>query len=117
MEITDHPTAYAIVVVVATMLTTSLIQWVFLIGLKNKHREQWYHAGNPTIWSDQSFISAWSTVKYLQFKNYKSSSDIHGVSFCNVFRLPMVIGYWVTILVFTGGVIVSVINGWPPTWE
>ena len=117
MEITDHPTAYAIVIVVSTMLTTSVIQWIFLLRLKAKHREQWHHAGNPTIWSDQSLISAWPTVRYLQNKMYSSSGSMPGINFCNTFRLPMVLGYWVTILVFCVGVVVSVVNGWPPTWR
>jgi hypothetical protein len=117
MEITNHPTAYAIAIVVCTMLTTSVIQWVFLLRLKVKHREQWYHAGSPTIWSDQSIISAWPTVRYLQNKMYQSSGSISGINFCNTFRLPMVVGYWFTILVFGVGIVVSLVNGWPPTWE
>lgn len=82
------------------LLATSIIQWTFLLRLKSKHREHWYHAGNPTIWSDQSFISAWPTVKYMQSKMYLSSGSESGISFCNLFRLPMVLGYWLTILVF-----------------
>ena len=111
MEVTDHPTAYAILIVVCTMLATSIIQWTFLIRLKSKHREQWYHAGNPTIWSDQSFISAWPTVKYMQSKMYLSSGSESGINFCSLFRLPIVFGYWLTILVFVLGVSVSMING------
>ncbi|MFC4362243.1 hypothetical protein ACFOX3_08015 [Simiduia curdlanivorans] len=117
MEITNHPTAHAIVVVISTMLFTSVIQWIFLLRLKSKYRDQWYHAGNPTIWSDQSFISAWPTVKYLQSKSYLSSGSGPGIGFCSLFRLPMVIGYWVTIIVFVAGVVIGIINGWPPTWD
>lgn len=67
--------------------------------------------------SDQSFLSAWSTVKYLQKRQYWFSGSPVGIDFCSMFRLPMVLGYWVTILVFLAGVIVSIINGWPPSWS
>src|SRR5690554_2015677 len=112
-----HPTAIAIVVIAATMLATSLIQWTFLVLLRRRHSAQWFHAGCPTIWSDKSFISAWPTVRYLQSRSYWSSGDHAGAKFCHKFRYPMVVGYWLTIAVFTAGVSVAVLNGWPPSWE
>ena len=51
MSFVVHPTAYAVVIVVTTLLATSLVQWAFLLGLKRRHRQQWNHAGNPTIWA------------------------------------------------------------------
>src|SRR5690554_3085156 len=112
-----HPTAIAIVVVGATMLATSLVQWTFLILLKRRHSAQWFHAGSPTIWRDRSLISAWSTVRYLQSRDYCFSGDHAGAAFCHRFRYPMVFGYWLTILVFVAGVSVALLNGWPPSWE
>jgi hypothetical protein len=117
MTIPNHPTAYAVIAVIITMLTTSIIQWAFLLILKSKHKSQWHHAGNPTIWSDQSFISAWPTIRYLQNRMYISSGSEQGINFCENFRIPMVIGYWLTISVFIVGVIVGLINGWPPSWN
>ena len=114
---TYHPTAVAIAIVITTMLATSLIQWTFLIRLRCSHRSQWLHAGSPTIWSDQSFLSAWPTIRYLQNKAYLSSGDPGGARFCGRFRAPMVIGYWLTMAVFVGGIIVSVQNGWPSSWQ
>jgi hypothetical protein len=111
-----HPTVLAISIVVATMLATSLIQWTFLVLLRRRHLNQWRHAGSPTIWSDQSFISAWPTIRYLQNQGYWSSGDNDGAQFCHRFRYPMVIGYWLTIFVFAGGVYVAFENGFPPSW-
>ncbi|MDE1465573.1 hypothetical protein [Spartinivicinus poritis] len=115
MEIPNHPTAYSIVTIISTMLLTSIIQWIFLIVLKRRHRDQWYHAGTPTIWSDQSLLSAWLTIKYLQNKLYLSSGSAGGIHFCKLFRLPMVLGYWLTIAIFSVGIIVCIMNGWPPS--
>jgi len=117
MLITDHPTAYAVVSVVSIMLTTSIIQWTFLIKLKNKHQKQWLHAGSPTIWSDQDFISALPTVKYLKNKDYLMSGCVNGINLCNRFRAPMWHGYWITVLAFCVGITVGVLNGWAPTWK
>ena len=115
--IIDHPTAYAIVSVIVVMLATSLVQWTFLIKLKKHHAQQWDHAGNPTIWSDQSLLSAWPTIKYLQNKTYVSSRDTDGIKFCDSFRLPMIIGYWVTVAAFIMCLVVWMLNGWPSSWS
>lgn len=116
-QIPNHPTAYAVIVVISTMLLTSIIQWAFLIRLRSKYSNQWIHAGSPTIWSDQSLLSAWPTIKYLQAKQYTSSGNFEGIQFCNYFRYPMVMGYWVTIFMFIGGVIIGINSGWPPSWS
>lgn len=113
----DHPTSIAILVTVLTMVTTSAIQWSFLLGLKKRHPHQWRHAGSPTIWTDQSLFSAWPTVRYLQHKAYASSGDGAGIAFCSERRLPMVFGYWMTFAVFVTAVLVAISYGWPPGWS
>ncbi len=112
-----HPTVVAIIVVVLTMLATSLIQWTFLIRLKRYYSVQWYHAGSPTIWNNESLIAAWPTVRYLQKQQYWSSGDPEGAAFCHRFRHPMVIGYWLTVVVFIAAVFIAILNGWPPSWK
>src|SRR5690554_400232 len=112
-----HPSAIAIVTVVATMFATSLVQWTFLVLLRRRHSTQWRHAGAPTIWSDQSLMSSWPTVRYLQNQTYWNSGDSAGARFCHKFRFPMVVGYWLTISVFAAGVYVVWANGLPPSWE
>ncbi len=115
--IPNHPTAIAVIIAILTMFFSSLIQWTFLIRLRSKHNSQWIHAGSPTIWSDQSFISAWPTIQYLKNKQYVLSGNAEGINFCGKFRYPMIIGYWTTIIVFVAVIIVGIINGWPPSWK
>jgi hypothetical protein len=117
MESANHPTTYAVIITIITMLVTSVIQWTFLLRLKKSHTEQWLHAGSPTIWSDQSILSAWPTIKYLQQKIYLSSENMSGINFCNKFRSPMLIGYWLTVIVICGCIVVAIINGVPQSWK
>jgi len=117
MESANHPTTYAVILTIITMLITSVIQWTFLLRLKKSHKEQWHHAGSPTIWTDQSILSAWPTIKYLQQRLYLSSEDISGIDFCNKFRSPILIGYWLTVTVICGVILVAIINGIPPSWK
>jgi len=111
-----HPTELAIWTCLAIMLSTSAIQWTFLIRLKKRHPDQWEHAGSPTIMSDQSLTSAFGTVMYLQSRAYTYSDYQEGIRYCERFRFPMVVGYWITVAAVSSAVIVGLVNGWPPGW-
>ena len=108
-----HPSAIIAITTGAMVIIGGIVQWVFLIGLRRKHSEQWHHAGSPTIWSDQSLFSAWPTVKYMQNKEYLTSGDASGIIFCNFFRIPFVLLYWSTVISFVALVISIFIFGWP----
>jgi hypothetical protein len=112
-----HPTAIALGLLIAAMCGGSLVQFLFLRGLRKHYPNQWQHAGRPTIWSDQSLISAWPTIQYLQQNAFCGSSDRAGVAFCQRYRFPMLPGYWLTVATFTAFLALLFTVGWPVQWQ
>lgn len=112
-----HPTAIALGVLIAAMCGGSLVQFLFLRGLRKHHPNQWQHAGCPTIWSDQSLISAWPTIRYLQQRAFCTSGDKPGAAFCQRYRPPMLIGYWLTVASFAAVLVLLFTAGWPRQWQ
>lgn len=99
------------------MLGGSAIQYTFLRGLAKRHAAQWHHAGKPTIWTDQSVLSAWPTVRYLQRQAFRASGDAAGIAFCRRYRMSMVIGYWSTVAAFAALLLSLFTVGWPTAWS
>jgi hypothetical protein len=117
MDSIFHPTAIAFIFFLIMLIAGSCIQWPFLIKLKKHHPLQWEHAGSPTIMNNGDLTKAWSTTKYLLDRRYEESEIIEGIEFCELFRLPMLIGYF-----FSASTIpicfISLLNfGWPAGWE
>jgi hypothetical protein len=112
-----HPTGIAILVTLVAMLAGSVVQYTFLRSLRRRHPMQWQHAGSPTIWSDQSLLSAWPTISYLTHRRYRGSNDPQGVAHCEAYRTAMLALYWVTACAFAVAVIVGFVFGWPQQWR
>jgi hypothetical protein len=111
-----HPTAIAVGVLAVAMLVGTVVQFLFLRGLAKRHRAQWHHAGRPTIWSDQSLLSAWPTIRYIQRRAYRASGDPAGIAFCSRYRVPLLLSYWVTVFSFIAVVLLLFTAGWPNEW-
>ena len=112
-----HPSAILAIALGVSMVISSIIQWSFLIGLRKKHKEQWIHAGSPTIWSDQSLMSAWPTVRYMKNKKYLDSYNELGIKFCHMYRVPFIFLYWSTVISFVLLMLSIFIFGWPKEWQ
>lgn len=87
-----HPTSIALGVLILAMCAGSVVQFVFLRGLRKHYPLQWDHAGRPTIWTDQSLMSAWPTIQYIQQRAYCASGDTAGAAFCHAYRAPLLTG-------------------------
>jgi hypothetical protein len=118
MEVPSHASAYAALIAGFFMIVGSFVQWVFLRLLRNKHGKLWMSMGRPTIWTDQSLLTAWDTVKFIQNKQFVSLSfDASAIRFCRGFRLPLIGFYWGTFLSFIWLVISIIWLGWPHEWQ
>jgi hypothetical protein len=112
-----HPTAIAILATVAAMVTGSGVQYAFLRALRRRYPTQWQHAGRPTIWSDQSLVSAWPTISHLTHRRYRDSNDPSGITHCEAYRTAMLVLYWLTVSAFVSAVVIGLVFGWPPQWR
>lgn len=108
-----HPTVMALGALVFVMCFGSFVQFLFLRGLRKHHQEQWKHAGQPTIWTDQSLFSAWPTISYLQRRAFCSSNDSAGIVFCQRFRIALLLSYWGTVLLLVLFFVLLFTAGWP----
>lgn len=109
----SHPTVMALGALVFVMCFGSFVQFLFLRGLRKHHQEQWKHAGQPTIWTDQSLFSAWPTISYLQRRAFCSSNDSAGIVFCQRFRIALLPSYWGTVLLLVLFFVLLFTAGWP----
>lgn len=116
MSIPSHPTAYLLILTGLFMIVGSLVQWTFLVILRRQHAKLWDFMGKPTIWTDQSLISAWPTIKFIQRKHYRGF-DLSSVRFCDAFYLPLIFFYWTTSLLTLVFFVVIGIYGWPAQWR
>ncbi|WP_445426299.1 hypothetical protein [Alishewanella sp. HL-SH06] len=117
MESITHPTAIALIYFLGMLVIGSAIQWTFLIKLKKHHPEQWQHAGTPTIISNGDLVKAWPTTKYLKQKLYKESNSSSGIKFCDLYRSPMIYGYFLTAISVPLFFASILLFGWPPAWS
>lgn len=111
-----HPTVIALAVLVLAMCACSVVQFAFLRGLRNEHPAQWRHAGQPTMWTAQSLISAWPTISYLQRRAYRSSGNAAGIAFCDRYRAALLTGYWCTVVAVLFLFMFVFTAGWPNEW-
>ena len=118
MEIPSHASAYAALIAAFFMTVGSVVQWSFLILVRKKYGKLWISMGRPTIWTDQSLITAWDTVKFIQYKKYASFSfDASAIKFCRRFRLPFIIFYLGACFSFVWLFISIIWLGWPEEWQ
>ena len=117
MESLAHPTAIALIYFLGMLVIGSAIQWTFLIKLKKHHPEQWEHAGKPTIMNNGDLVKAWPTTKYLINKLYEESNSSSGIKFCNVYRSPMIYGYFLTAISVPAFFASIFMFGWPQGWS
>ncbi len=113
----EHPTAVAVIVLASCMCIGSLVQWLFLLLLRRRYPQQWIHAGKPTLWTDQSLISAWPTIRYLQRGTFRVSGDRAGIAFCQRGKWPMIGFYWMTVICFLAVGVSIFVAGWPAQWR
>ncbi|MES2319593.1 MAG: hypothetical protein V4631_19100 [Pseudomonadota bacterium] len=112
-----HSAALVLWLLIVTMCTGSVVQFLFLRGLRKRHSSQWIHAGCPTMWTDQSIASAWPTVRYMQKREFLGSSNACGIAFCESYRTPFVTLYWLTLATFIAIVAAFGVFGVPPGWR
>lgn len=113
MESLSHPTVIALIYFLGMWVIGSAIQWTFLIKLKKHHVEQWEHAGKPTIFNNGDLVKAWPTTKYLIKRFYIGSNSKSGIQFCNVYRFPMIYGYFLTAISLPLFIASIFLFGWP----
>ena len=112
-----HPTIIAMGLFLLSLCAESLTSYLFLRGLKKRHPIPWDHSGQRTLWTDMDLISAWGTIRYLQSRQYRASSDRAGIAFCEQHRLPVVATYWAavaTVALFFGSLFLI---GFPQDWS
>jgi hypothetical protein len=94
MSSMSHPTIVAGFLFVIGLCAESWFSWRFLHRLKHQHEKLWAEMGFRTIWTDAGLISAYGTIKYLKDRSYSGHDNANDIKFCEAYRMPMLITYW-----------------------
>lgn len=72
--------------IVFLVCVESWFSWRFLRTLKREFPRLWELSGRRTIWTDSDLISAWPTIRFLWYREYKAIGTPAEIEFCERHR-------------------------------